>query len=274
MEKGESGYVTASAADTVLEFEQVNFGYGQELVLEEFSLGVSRRDFLGVIGPNGAGKTTLLRLAAGLVRPASGTVRLCGKNLAEYSRRAVARKVAVVFQENHFAFDYRVKDVVLMGRHPHVGRFASLRRQDYEIASAALQFVDADHLEDKKINQISAGEKQRVVLARALAQEPEVLLLDEATSHLDLSHQLLLLELLQKLNREEGRTVIFLAHDLNLAALVCNKILLLAAGRKITCDTPERVLTEEIINRVYGVKPVVIRHPLLGVPQVILPAKK
>jgi len=177
----------------------------------------------------------------------------------------------VVLQENPFAFDYSVSDVVMMGRNPYLGRFQSPGKHDREAVTAALEFVDAIFLRDKRINSISAGERQRVVLARALAQEPGILVLDEATSHLDIAHQQLIARILLELNRQ-GKTVVFLSHDLNLAALYCSRILLLDRGKAVACDVPERVITAELIRAVYGVEPIVTRHPESGRPQVMLPA--
>jgi iron complex transport system ATP-binding protein len=253
-----------------IELSSLAFGYGERLLFEGFNLDVAAGEFLGVIGPNGAGKSTLLRLASGLLRPASGSVRILDRDLGTLDRRDVARTLSVVLQENPFAFDYTVSDVVMMGRNPYLGRFQSPGKHDREAVNSALEFVDAIFLRDKRINSISAGERQRVVLARALAQEPGILMLDEATSHLDIAHQQLIARILVQLNRQ-GKTVVFLSHDLNLAALYCSRILLLDRGKAVTCDTPERVITAELIRSVYGVEPIITRHPESGRPQVMLP---
>jgi iron complex transport system ATP-binding protein len=158
----------------------------------------------------------------------------------------------------------------MMGRNPFLGRFQSPGRRDRQAVSEALEFVDVLFLRDERINAISAGERQRVVLARALAQEPQILLLDEATSHLDIAHQQMIARILVELNRQ-GRTIVLLSHDLNLAALYCSRILLLDKGRAAACDVPERVITGELIRSVYGVEPIVTRHPETGRPQVMLP---
>ncbi|HTW91214.1 MAG TPA: ABC transporter ATP-binding protein [bacterium] len=253
-----------------IELSGLAFGYGERLLFDGFNLEVASGEFLGVIGPNGAGKSTLLRLVSGLLRPASGSVRILGQDLGALGRREVARTLGVVLQENPFAFDYSVSDVVMMGRNPYLGRFQSPGRHDREAVNSALEFVDALFLRDKRINSISAGERQRVVLARALAQEPAILMLDEATSHLDIAHQQLIARILLNLNRQ-GKTVVFLSHDLNLAALYCSRILLLDRGKAVACDVPERVITIELIRSVYGVEPIVTRHPESGRPQIMLP---
>lgn len=253
-----------------IELTGLAFGYDEAMLFEGFNLEVAAGEFLGVIGPNGAGKSTLLRLVAGLLRPARGSVRIHDRDLGGFGRREVARTVGVVMQENPFAFDYTVSDVVMMGRNPYLGRFQSPGKHDRVAVDSALEFVDALFLRDKRINSISAGERQRVVLARALAQEPKVLLLDEATSHLDIAHQQLIMRILLELNRQ-GKTVVFLSHDLNLAALYCSRILLLDRGRAAACDVPERVIAAGLIRTVYGVEPIVTRHPESGRPQVMLP---
>jgi iron complex transport system ATP-binding protein len=253
-----------------IELSSLAFGYGERLLFEGFDLDVAAGEFLGVIGPNGAGKSTLLRLVAGLLTPARGTIRILARDLGALGRREVARTLGVVLQENPFAFDYTVSDVVMMGRNPYLRRFQSPGKRDREVVNSALEFVDAFFLRDKRINAISAGERQRVVLARALAQEPAILMLDEATSHLDIAHQQMIARILSALNRQ-GRTVVFLSHDLNLAALYCSRILLLDRGKAVACDVPERVITAELIRSVYGVEPIVTRHPESGRPQVMMP---
>jgi iron complex transport system ATP-binding protein len=246
------------------------FGYGERLLFDGFDLDVEGGEFLGVIGPNGAGKSTLLKLVAGLLRPKRGSVRILEHELRTIGRAEVARTIGVVLQENPFAFDYNVADVVMMGRNPYLGRFQSPGKKDRQVVTDALEFVDALFLRDERINAISAGERQRVVLARALAQEPQILLLDEATSHLDIAHQQMIASILVELNRQ-GRTVVLLSHDLNLAALYSSRILLLDKGRAAACDVPERVVTSALIQSVYGVEPIVTRHPETGRPQILLP---
>jgi iron complex transport system ATP-binding protein len=253
-----------------VELSGLGFGYGEQLLFDGFNLDIEAGEFLGVIGPNGAGKSTLLKLMAGLLRPRLGSVRLFGRELCDVGRAEVARTIGVVLQENPFAFDYSVSDVVMMGRNPYLGRFQSAGRQDWQVVNSALEFVDARFLFDQRINAISAGERQRVVLARALAQEPKVLMLDEATSHLDIAHQQMIARILVELNRQ-GRTIVLLSHDLNLAALYCSRILLLDKGRIAACDVPERVITNGLIRSVYGIEALITQHPETGRPQVVLP---
>lgn len=254
-----------------IEFRQVCFDYGRNRLFRDFELAIEPGQLFGVIGPNGAGKSTLLRLAAGLLRPQAGTVLLEGRDLARMARREVARICGVVLQETFFAFDYSVEEVVLMGRHPHLGPLEQPQHRDRELACQALESVDALSLAQQSINQISQGEKQRVLLARALCQQPRILLLDEALSHLDLLHQHLLVRLLRRLV-QQGKTVVLLSHDLNLAGLFCDRLLLLRQGRPAACGTPDKVLTSDLIRQVYGIAPLVTVHPQAGRPQLFLPA--
>jgi len=253
-----------------IELSGLAFGYGRRYLFDGFNLNVPTGELLGVIGPNGAGKSTLLKLVAGLLRPGRGSVRIFEREMRTIGRAEAARTTGVVLQENPFAFDYTVSDVVMMGRNPYLGRFQSPGKHDRQVVAAALEFVDALFLRDERINAISAGERQRVVLARALAQEPKILLLDEATSHLDIAHQQMIARILVESNRQ-GRTIVLLSHDLNLAALYCSRILLLDRGKAVACDVPARVITAELIRSVYGVEPIVTQHPESGRPQVMLP---
>ncbi len=253
-----------------IEVQGLSFSFSKADLFRDFDLEVEQGEFLGIIGPNGAGKSTLLRLVSGLLRPARGRVWLLGRDLAGLPRRETARLCALVPQESFFAFDYTVREVVTMGRNPFLGRFERPGQKDMDIVAQALELAGASQLADSSINAISAGEKQRAVLARALAQEPELLLLDEATSHLDISHQLQITRILARLNRQ-GKTIVFLSHDLNLAALVCSRVLLLHQGKILARGTPDQVITRDFVQLAYGVEPLLTRHPGTGRPQVMLP---
>lgn len=253
-----------------IELKNVHFGYEASDLLSDFSLRVREGEFFGVIGPNGAGKTTVLRLMAGIVKPRLGDITLFDRNIKSLSRIEIAKLTGFVPQESFFAFDFTVFEVVLMGRHPYLKRFQRPKPEDIKSALEALEFTDTLPFKDKSINRISAGEKQRVIIARSLAQEPKILLLDEATAHLDITHQLAVVTILKRLNRR-GITIVFLVHDLNLAGSHCSKVLLLDQGRIVACDAPERVLRPELIEQVYKVKPHIIKHPKSKTPQLILP---
>jgi len=232
--------------------------------LRDISVGVPRGSLTGLIGPNGCGKTTLLKLLAGVLSPDSGTVALDGQALASLPRRHVARRIAVVPQETHPVFEYTVLEMTLMGRHPHLGPFELEGPADLAIAREALAATGTAHLEDRSYMALSGGEKQRVVIASALAQSPEVLLLDEPTASLDLGYQLDIASLLQRLNRERSVTMVMATHDLNVAASICNTLVLMRDGRVLASGGTGDVLTSAMVRQLYGVEADVRLHDLAG----------
>ncbi len=238
-------------------------------VLSDLSFSVERGELLGIIGPNGSGKTTLIRVLGRALLPHSGTVTFEGKALSRYDRRDLARKVAVVPQETMVAFPFTVLEIVLMGRAPYLGRFAFERTEDIEKAREALRLTATLGFAMRRLGELSGGEKQRVILARALAQDPRLLLLDEPTTFLDLKHQLEIYRLIKKLTVEQGLTVIASSHDLNLAGMFCDRLILLDEGRKAEEGKPEKVLSRDILGSVYGVAVDVSIHPGTGRPLVV-----
>jgi len=258
--------------NSALELKDISFTYASSeiMLFKEFSLEVKVGEFFGIIGPNGSGKTTLLKLMQGFLKPQKGSIFIFSQAIDKFNRRELAKIIGYVPQENFFAFEYTVFDVVLWGRNPYLGRLENPKKDDLTKVMEALTITDTIALKDKSINQISAGERQRVVLARALAQQPKILLLDEATTHLDITHQVEFARILKKLNNL-GLTIIFLSHDLNLAGLICSRMLLLDNGKPVACDRPEIILRSELIEKVYRVKPYLQNHPASGLPQIILP---
>ena len=242
-----------------LSAQHVSYAYrsrspsGPGFALHDVSVSIRRGSLTGLIGPNGCGKTTLLKLLSGIVVPDSGTVMLHDALLARMPRRAVARRIAVVPQETHPAFDYTVLEMVLMGRHPHLAVFEIEGPRDVAIAEEAMRATGTAHLADRTFGTLSGGEKQRVVIASALAQEPEVLLLDEPTASLDLGYQVDVAALLTRLNRERDVTMVMATHDLNLAASICDTLVLMRDGRIVAHGAPEDVLTAATVDQLYGV---------------------
>jgi len=218
------------------------------------SLSVIEGGLVGIIGPNGSGKTTLLRLLAGLLRPSSGRVTLVGRGLHSFSRRELARRIAVVPQETRLAFDFTVQEIVLMGRFPHLGPFEMEGRDDVAIAREALRSTGTLDLADRPFATLSGGEKQRVIIAGALAQAASVMLLDEPTAALDPGYQLEIAALLRRLNAERRVTMVVATHDLNLAAALCTDLVLMRAGRVLGAGPTRDVLTRENIRRLYDVE--------------------
>jgi iron complex transport system ATP-binding protein len=234
------------------------------LVLDGVSADIPRAAVVGVLGPNGSGKTTLLRLLSGTRTPDAGRVLLDGAPLTQLPRRAVARRIAVVPQETHLAFEYSVQEMVMMGRHPHLGLFELEGPDDFSVVRDAMEATGTAHLADRRFSTLSGGEKQRVVIAAALAQAADVLLLDEPTASLDLKYQLEIAALLLTLNRERGTTLVISTHDLNLAASVCRDLVLLREGRVVAAGATLDVLTSANVRALYGVDATVDRHVATG----------
>jgi len=225
---------------------------------------VERGHVVGILGPNGSGKTTLLRLLAGMLRPESGAVTLNGANVASLARAALARSIAVVPQETHLAFDYSVLEIALMGRYPHLGTFELEGPRDVAIAREALAATGTLALERRSFATLSGGEKQRVVIASALAQQAEILLLDEPTASLDLGYQFDIAALLTRLNRERQLTIVVATHDLNFAAALCTSIVMLSGGAVAAAGPTADTLTSLSIQALYGVVADVYPHHAAG----------
>lgn len=233
-------------------------------VVRGVSMTVERGSLTGLLGPNGCGKTTLLKLLAGILTPDAGTVSFEDRPLAALTRREVARRVAIVPQETHPAFDYTVLEMVLMGRHPHMRLFQLEGPADVAIARQALEATGTAHLAGRQFMTLSGGEKQRVVIAGALAQSPDVLLLDEPTASLDLHFQLEIAALLARLNREQAVTMVLATHDLNLAASLCRSLVLLRGGEVLAHGATADVLTAGAVRALYGVEADVRFHEGAG----------
>jgi iron complex transport system ATP-binding protein len=262
------------ADNVTLEWSSAGQGFGLATPgLHGVSLTIPRGALFGILGPNGSGKTTLFRVLAGILTPVSGRVLLDGGDLHHLSRRAVARRVAVVPQETHLAFDYSVIEIALMGRYPHLGTFGLEGPDDVRLAQEALAATGTLDLQHRSFSTLSGGEKQRVIIASALAQSPELMLLDEPTASLDLGYQIEIAGLLRRLNAEHGVTMVVATHDLNFAAAVCDHLALLRAGRIMASGPADSVLTRESIRTLYGVEADVGRHPATGRP-VVVPIRK
>lgn len=235
--------------------DSVSFRYAADapLVVEGVTVRLTDGALVGILGPNGSGKTTLLRLLSGTRRPTSGRVLLDDRPVDRLSRREVARHIAVVPQETVLAFEYSALEIVLMGRHPHLGVFTVEGPADIDIALQAMSSTGTRHLEQRPFHELSGGEKQRVVIAAALAQSAGLLLLDEPTASLDLGFQLDIASLLQQLNRERQVTMAISTHDLNLAAAICRELILMRDGRVLAAGPTEDVLTSDNVRRLYDV---------------------
>lgn len=239
---------------SLLSIKNLFFAYEAQSLFKGIDFEVHRGQFLGILGPNGCGKTTLLKLLTGVLPLQSGSILLENRELHQYSRRELARKVAVLPQETHLDFPFTALEVVLMGRAPYLGTFQWESPQDLAIAQEAMVKCDCLQFAPRDVRELSGGERERVFLARALAQEPKILLLDEPTTHLDLQHQYRTFQLLKGLHEEKQLTLMVVLHDLNFALKACERVLLLGGGQVVGDGPPEEILTESNINQVYGIQ--------------------
>ncbi len=232
--------------------------------VQAVTVAIERGRIVGILGPNGSGKTTLLRLLAGILAPEAGKVTLEGRSLSSIPRASLARSIAVVPQETHLAFDYSVLEIALMGRYPHLGTFELEGPRDIAVAREALAATGTTALERRRFATLSGGEKQRVVIASALAQEAEILLLDEPTASLDIGAQFDVAALLTRLNRDRGLTIVVATHDLNFAAALCGSLVMLSQGRVVAAGPTGDTLTSLSIQALYGVVADVYPHRAAG----------
>ncbi|RCX20111.1 iron complex transport system ATP-binding protein [Anaerobacterium chartisolvens] len=247
----------------------LDWNYGEDRVLENVTLDLYSNGFYGIIGPNGSGKTTLLKNISRSLITKKGKVFLSERDITEFSNKELAKKISYVPQNTNLEFEFSVTDIVLMGRSPYLKRFQCESTYDMGIAKYAMQVTDIWHLRHKNIGMVSGGERQRVIIARALAQQADVMLLDEPVSQLDIHHQIEILEILKKLTEDNRLTVVMSIHDLNMAAQYCERLILMDKGRIFKEGGPHEVIVEENIRRVYGLNAFIMKNPLTDKPHLI-----
>ncbi|MCX7856563.1 MAG: ABC transporter ATP-binding protein [Deltaproteobacteria bacterium] len=253
----------------LLEVIDVSCGYGEKMVLKNINLSVNEGEVLGIIGPNGSGKTTLFRVITKILTPFYGKVRFEGKDLKSISRKELAKKVALVSQDSIFDLTMSVMDFVLLGRIPYRSTFKFFEDdEDMRIACDSLSQTGLLQLKDEPMSNLSGGERQLVSISKAIAQNPKLLLLDEPTSHLDIGHQVRILNLLRKLNKEKKVTEIVVFHDLNMASEFCDRLLLLSGGQIVIDGPPKQVLTFENVETVYETMVIVKENPISSKPYI------
>jgi cobalamin transport system ATP-binding protein len=252
-----------------IQTHNLTFAYKDKRVLDGVSLSIESSEMVGILGPNGSGKTTLLKILSAVLS-GQGEVQLNGSSIESHGRRQLSRIFAVVPQESHVNFPYTVAEIVLMGRASYHSPFALEGRKDLEVARASMELTDCLSLSDRYLHELSGGEKQRVIIARALAQEPQILLLDEPSAFLDLKHQVQVFQIIRRLNRERGLTIVAALHDLNLAALFFPRLVMLRDGRIYRDGSPREVLTEKTIDEVYGIRVRVEKDPSGEKPQLFI----
>ena len=249
-------------ADILLDVQGLQAGYGGRQVLREVSFRAGSGELIGLIGPNGAGKSTLLKSLRGLL-PAEGHIKIKGKSLGDYIPQDMARVVAYLPQHSHVPFAFTVREVVLMGRAPHLRWWQREGEQDVRIADAAMEYMAVTDLADKPVNALSGGQRQRVLLAKILAQQTPLLFLDEPASGLDLFYQEELFRFCRELC-QAGRTILLVVHDLALAARFCSRLLLIGGGALLADGSPQEVLQPQLLSQAYGVPVYVDFHPVTG----------
>jgi iron complex transport system ATP-binding protein len=251
--------------------QDISFNYRKTVpTLQSISFAVERGEFFSLLGPNGSGKTTALRLLNRILLPASGDIEFDARKLSDYSRADLAKRIAFIPQDTTVQFPFTVMEIVLMGRAPHCRGKMFESDNDRAVAATMLALTDVAHLAHQPITSLSGGERQRVFIARALAQEPELLLMDEPNAHLDIAHQIAIFEIVKRLNKEQGLTVISVSHDLNLASAFSDRIGLLVCGSLVAIGTPNEVLTEKHIHDTFNAQVLVDRHPSSHSPRISL----
>lgn len=255
--------------DIVLSIKDLYFSYEDQNILSNINIDIEKGKFISIIGPNGSGKTTLLKNISSVLSPDKGKVFFLGKDIQEYRRKQLSKYIAYVPQSSYINFEFTAGDIVLMGRSPFLKPFESEKTEDIKIAENAMKMTNVYEIKDKKITEISGGERQRVMIACALAQTPKVILLDEPVSNLDIQHQIEILSVLKELSKSKEMTVITVLHDLNLSAEYSDLVVLLKEGRIIEYGTPKDVITEENIDKAYNTNVYMTKNPMTGNPHII-----
>ena len=257
-----------------LEMQNVSLGYNYKPVLKDITLRASPGELVGLIGPNGSGKSTIIKALSRVIHPYSGRIFLDGQDIVRIPRKELACLVGVVPQMPLLPSTFTAFEIVLMGRNPHLGLFQAEGQRDWAIAWRAMEETTTRSLASRRVNELSAGEIQCLLIARVLAQETKAILLDEPTANLDIGRQVEILDLIKNLCRENKLTVLAALHDLNLAAQYCDRLFLINEGGIYTEGTPPEVITERNIKQVYGAENCVYTHPINGLPTVLLSAKR
>lgn len=256
--------------DPLIQVDKVGYRYNHQWVIQGISFKVDQGELIGLIGPNGSGKTTLLKCLDRLLVPQEGRVLWAGQSLSHFSQNQIARNMALVSQESSLIFSPTVLETVLMGRYPYLKRFQLEGPMDFRLAEEAMDRTQIRHLQQRSLSALSSGERQRVYLARALCQEPKVLLLDEPTAFLDIQHQVRILDLISSLNLQKELTILVASHDINLTAQYCQRLILICQGQIETVGSPDQVIKEEIIEKVFKTRVVVDENPFTRTPRITL----
>lgn len=267
--------MTSSNQWDIIDIKGVVKSFKRYPVLQNVNWNVKSGQFWGIIGPNGSGKTTLLNLISGVEQPDHGEIRFGGKLLTSYGRKELSRRLAVLQQDGLPSVPFPVRDVLEMGRFPFQDwRGKETDENAEQLLTEIMEKLELEELSNRPLNVLSGGQRQRVALGKVMAQQPEVVLLDEPTTYLDIRYQMTFMELVSSWQREEGLTVIAVMHDLNLAALFCDRLLVLQEGKIVAEGTPDEIMSSETLEQVFEVKTHIVSHPDVGAPQLLLRTKK
>lgn len=250
----------------MLKISKIYFDYDEDPVLRDLSCEIESNDFIGIIGPNGVGKSTLIKCLSGFLCPDKGSILLNTKHLKDYSKLELARHISLVAQQSYYEFDFEVRQIVLMGRFPYLKFWQSYSRKDKEKVNEILAELDISHIADRNLSELSGGEYQLVMIARALVQETDILLFDEPASHLDIHHQIRIFSILKKMNAQENKTIIAVSHNINLAAEYCDKILVMKNGTNAYFDKVKKIMDPEKLSQVFQTPVKIATNPFTGKP--------
>ncbi len=258
----------------MIKIKNLSFKYNKDFVLKDISLEIKKHDFIGIIGPNGAGKSTLLKCLSGFLKSNKGEILLDDKLIGNYEKFEIAKRVAVVIQQSYYEFDFYVRDIVMMGRFPYLRFWQNFRKSDEKATKNTLTKLELSHLANRRLSELSGGEFQLVMLARALNQDTDILLLDEPAAHLDIHHQIKIFSILKKLNLEQKKTIISVSHNINLAAEFCKKILIIEKGKIADFGKVKEVINEKQLSKIYQVPVRVVNNPFTEKPNIVYDYEK
>ena len=257
----------------MIEIKDITLAYKKKIVIENLSLKFEKDEFCALLGPNGAGKSTLLKAIIGYMEPISGEIEIDSTSLKKWNHLELAKQIAIIPQDFQLQFDYTVEELVLMGRFPYLGYWQNYTKQDRKVVNNILKQLDLLRIKNEQYSQLSGGERRRVSIARALAQQTEILLMDEAFANLDINHQLEIMQLLSKINSEQNKLIILVSHNINLASEYCHRIVMLKKGKIIADGTPGTIINQKMIKNLYEVELTIINNPVSGKPNLIYPGK-
>ncbi len=258
----------------MIELINIVSGYYDKKVIRNLSANFKIGEFCALLGPNGAGKSTLLKTICGFLDLSQGEINIKGLSIKKWKQKELAKILSLIPQDFQLQFDYTVEDLVLMGRFPYLNYWRNYSQKDKNIVDKTLTQLDLDKFKNKLFSQLSGGERQRVSIARALVQQTEVILMDEAFSHLDINHQIEIMELLSRINKNQNKLIILISHNINLASEYCDRIVMMKQGRILADGKPEEIVTKKNIHKLYEANLEIIRNPVSGKPNLVYPGKK